>query len=271
MTYFCPPAEINVGDSLVLRGLQNRLGPGPILRYGEVADCDTLIVCGTPWLWDHCHASKKYADLKAAAARAKRVHAYGIGACFSSHDDYRRLALNNPSNDAIRKLWSTFEYIEVRDRLAKAIFDHLGIACTLARCPSVHSIEGLPRDTRGDVLIPYDPSKGLSRSTLKEGFMRRWTEHFRVCRDLLRNPTVLAVTEADQIWAMTALELDAAPLWTMEVETVVQRLAQADRVVTGRIHMGLPALAAGKHVQFFGCDTRVMTAEHAGGRSVWVH
>lgn len=270
MLYYMPPRR-NIGDEIVLHGLQRQLGAGEVLRYGEPAPpTDTLCVCGTPWIWDRCHESEKYANLERVLAElpAARKVAYGIGSCFPQRHIFTGLALSMA--EPLKRIWGQFERVVCRDRLAYHALRWAGVDAELGPCPSMS--HGVPaQHGRGgrNIFVAYNPAREISAGIFDADFYSRWERLNQRLFAELEYPRVLCVEPHECEWSQRVLGMDAECVAEWPVDEILQTLARAGRIVTGRIHMGLPALACGKEVLFLGVDSRVMTAELCGGKVLW--
>lgn len=286
---FLSPFFSNIGDKMILAGAMKQYGPGEVWCFDSrtvppaCPSPDLIVVCGTPFLWDQCASSEKYSALEEIlnAHRDSRKIAVGLGSCFPMHEVYTGLAFRQ-DHARIQKLFGPFEKITCRDRLIYHAFRNLGLRATLEPCPSVWATKGEDLDIRKDrdVYCAYDAMSGLSRSAFLPGFKEKWEDISRVALASLDNPIVIVVSQKEVEWARNVLGVEAECVAqteakddpTMEpIRKIMRILAQANRVISGRVHIAIPAASLAKDVTLLGVDSRVLTVEGMPRiKSVWV-
>lgn len=118
----------NPGDNIVERGAETLL-----------KDVDATALIGTPWFWDGCERSDKYAWLEREldTRSGERLIAIGIGSCVTLGDAYGSVLRRPETIEACKRIWSRFAVIAVRDPVAWSFLTELNIVCGLLPCPSV--------------------------------------------------------------------------------------------------------------------------------------
>lgn len=114
----------NMGDLFVEEGARRILSACNL----NPEDKDTLLVIGTPWLWNLCWDSPKYLHLREAmeGRTFKRKIALGIGSCFGWNG---RIDLSLNARRVV-ELWRGFDLVICRDEIAKSLIpDSLCLPC----------------------------------------------------------------------------------------------------------------------------------------------
>lgn len=258
MNYLVPDWT-NLGDRIVWLGVRQEYGDGNLCLLNDQSDfpkTDRLVVAGTPWIWDQCERSQKYARLRQAIEQHSELHAVGIGACFPF-----QMQNDPPVNaEALHAIWSRFDRITVRDRTSQEIFDQLGIFAELMPCPSTRVRPNVELADEYNLCVAYDPSRGLSRSALHAGHQQRWRDiHRRLGVDHTWRCIVISQDDCD-----FARSLGLRPQHVTDEVELFRIIGRARQVVSGRIHSAIPAINLGKPTLTLGLDSRVETVQHLG-------
>jgi hypothetical protein len=221
---------INIGDRVVHRGVNNVFPAGR-----------RQAIVGTPWFWDKCSQSAKYQWLNGLLDAGDVTEAIGVGSCFPLGFDERMILDDPEESEALRATWSRFDKVVVRDSMAHALLNGLGVSNILLPCPSVFSIVGL--DLR-------DPRPG---STVVIG-AREWDE-------------VLTFPEAQKFDTLhpdtTYLNYGYGCYTDVDVQDFLINLSQYENLVGRRVHAITP-FSTVRSVSIEPVDSRHLTALNAG-------
>ena len=219
---------------------------------------DLIVVAGTPWLWDHFYNTVKAKNLVEcikANPNAKRVF-FGIGSCLPLGKFDSHILRNKKSQDYIRKFFSGALLI-VRDSLAQDLLQSAGLGAILLPCPAYYSVDHY-HNPKDNYLIWYDPCQGISKS----GWPRDSDDYREYAKrfydyNAKYKPKVYCVYESEIPSALAAglpkPEVIKGPSQTAEIAS------SASRMLTGRVHIGLPAAALGANVELLAVDSRYLT------------
>lgn len=267
----------NVGDKLIYLGVKDRYpGGSPCFYYSPIPDVrEEIIVAGTPWLWDLCVPSKKYKYL--AEIKNKKRKALGVGSCYPLSWVDNLDAILQHNNKSLTNFWKPFGLITVRDRLAKQIFDAIGVKSVLEPCPSSTVNFGIePQEGEYDLYFIYDAITGVSRTCIN---LEYWEE---VTRSVVEeNPGIRIVANcqpdleyAHQLGYDAEYVGEHSPYRDMSLnsaENMLRLISKARKVISGRIHAAVPAIMFGKETYILPVDSRYLTCELLGGsyKGIW--
>lgn len=279
ISYFVPRFH-NIGDKLVWVGAMahyGRIYPNAEHRMVSMSDpptepfeTDVFVVVGQPWLWDQCCRTKKYRTLRAVIDLCKchRREAIGIGASYPlAWEDYRFLKYQHDEEcHILRKVWRQFDRIAVRDHLAKEMFDILGVPCVHEPCPSHLAADylGVKPGPRGEnLLVYYDLMAGTGHETMGEQQAQAWSRLVLDAVERYRIKDVICVC-GHEVEAAAAIGLKAESFQeaavdsddTTSIRRLLERLAVAGDVVSGRVHAAIPAKTLGRRVVVLPVDSR---------------
>ena len=164
--------DINIGDDLVRKGIirivNDILGPNnvvflPVNKHKPETigpsfdDCDYIIQCGAPVLWNGCHkcewATSVWYDTIGKLYQRTPVLNIGAGSCYS----FKNIPSTLESRDVeyIRKIHSYCALTTVRDDLANTLLSDLSIKSTLLPCPSLVAAHNFSDVAEGPVVVNY--------------------------------------------------------------------------------------------------------------------
>lgn len=220
------PQRINAGD-LIVADQVDRLVPEA-----------TPVVAGTPWFWDRCEQSEKYAWLADVLRKHENPIAVGVGACLPPGYDVS-LLLNNPETvTACASLWSKFKKVIVRDPVAHEFLLTIGVENTLLPCPSVFC------DPIPEVFLTPNPGSTLVIAT------QPWD-------DSPYAPPKLPDIEGDVTYLNYGYGVRQDPY------IFLRFAAQFETVISARVHAVLP-LIGHRRTSVISTDSRHLAATHAG-------
>ncbi len=297
MLFIIPDPAANPGDTIIRHGVIELLGSclgscSPDYYYFESdrpelvehnaailqKDYDLLVVCGTPWLWDHCISSRKYRELQgllSAFASATKI-ALGIGACLPFGETSKLLCRDQATVAGLQNVWEQFALITTRDRLAATILRKCGIPHHSDFCPSVLAVAHHDRQGASYVhaggkrkggLVFYTPQHGISRTVLPREFVRQYLEmQISLARNHDLEVACLLPHERDYL-ADIFPDRDIAIL--DRAEKIIAFVANRETVITGRVHVAIPAFLAGAATFLLPVDSRYRTAAELGIPILW--
>lgn len=217
---------------------------------------DTIVVAGTPWVWDRCWESAKYKNLQIlfnAFPGARRVF-LGAGSCLplGSQDQIKSNLVNNRAELSIFDGAAVF----TRDKIATEIIP----GASLAPCPAFFALDDSPSvsEALGPVMFWYDPTKGLSRSSFRPGskqleeYLSRFKAEYQA-----NKPAVYCVLPEERDLAVKI----GLPMPTLieDVQHAKILISNAARIFSGRVHLAVPAVPLDKNIELIAVDTRATT------------
>jgi hypothetical protein len=286
----------NLGDMVILEGTKRLLfaafGNDHDISYLDLdmvernlgylkskvwKDVDMFIIAGTPWLWDACDRSRKYSNLQAILDLLPEDSvkvALGLGSCFplaSNASDLYVFDSDNPPRERLRiylgNIYSKFDFVSTRDRLAYHILDRLGIDVMDTICPAAYAGCDFIPDNNSETLEPkrpllvfLNPRDGVSKESCDEVFMDDYID-FQIQFKKQYNPVVATMDPLDRDWCVgQGWEVK----WLLSVDELMQEIKRCSFVLTGRVHAAVPAAVCAKPAYIMPVDTRFLTATRVG-------
>lgn len=234
-------------------------------------EMDLIIVCGTPWLWDSFQNSVKYKNLNNCFLnhpRAKRLF-MGIGTCLSLRR--HKSILKRPEEVAgIRMLFNDSTVI-VREPIAKHMLDNAGIESTFLPCPAYYAYgdESQYPTHKSNVMVYIDPTKSISACDFQnESKLGAFNDIF-IKFNKKYGPIVCIANEADRGMAEAIGLKDI--LLLSEVGHTLDVAKGVNKMLSGRVHCAVPAIAQGADVILVPLDTRSMVVKSMVGVDPYNH
>lgn len=294
--FVVPSPDANPGDEVIFSGISRLIDESIVVAskgyfYLEAQtpdviegnrkllldDFDLLIVCGTPWLWDNCVPSRKYEELGRLLKRyaGSRKIALGIGACVPFHHGKDLVFADEHAATALRDIWQQFDLITTRDDIAADILTACGVPSHHEFCPSVLGFRfcqdrsrSRPKSRRG-ALIFYLPQFGISRESLPDDFIDDYVKmQLTIAAAKNLELACLLDSEAEYLAYRLKIALGSIPLLG-NADAIYRFVADKPLVVTGRVHVAIPALMAGCRACLLPVDSRYRTAAELGVRILW--
>ena len=250
----------------------------PPLGHTVFDDCDVLLQCGTPVIWDGCRHSEWarfiWRDVLARLAHAgKPLLNLGGGAGYPWLRQPETL-IGNPDEEFIRLMLTAAQLTTVRDRLAQKLFGSLGQDVPQICCPALLTAQAYvaPAKPTRKVLVNYMPGAGFS--DFGQGIdAKLWEE--TMCK---------IVTHLEQLgWqplllAHNATELAAAEkLWPQLPRVCPGSLREYFEVardaafgVFNRMHASVAVAGLGIPSVAVGTDARMLMVESVGSQFCFV-
>lgn len=294
--FVVPSPDANPGDEVTFSGISRLIDESIVVasrgffyleaqtpdviednRQLLLDDFDLLVVCGTPWLWDHCVPSRKYEELGRLLTRygGSRKIALGIGACVPFHHGKDLVCADEHAAKALRDIWRQFDLITTRDDIAADILNACGVPCHHEFCPSVLGFSSIqdrsrpPRKSRRNALIFYLPQVGISRGSLPDDFLDDYVKmQLNIAAARKLELACLLATEAEYLAHRLQVTLGSIPVLG-SADAIYRFVADKPLVVTGRVHVAIPALMAGCRACLLPVDSRYRTAAELGVRILW--
>jgi hypothetical protein len=219
------------------------------MPYTKTEEYDLIVYAGSPFLWDGMASSYKVKNTMKVkeAHKGTRFLFMGIGSCL---DLGREADALNSQAAEIKEIFDDTEVI-VRDPLAFKILCNIGVeGHSLMPCPSFYcygDVQPQPFKTTPLIEVRYLPEKGVSASSWQgkdAEFQKYFTgEGRQVCAGR---------TEAKLMgWEHIGSRKECLDL-----------MYYAKKVVSGRVHMAIPAFVAGADVTLIAVDSRHLTLSH---------
>lgn len=288
-----PVKSTNLGDRIILSGVRELLktafGSYDELIYdlgnAEASDSyieslekniDLFVLSGTPWLWDKCHQSRKYAVLqKILSFIHSRKVALGIGSCFPLASNIFSVYLfqkdanghweitRQHTREKLKEIFSQFDYVGTRDRLAFHILRAVGVNAFDSICPAAHV--KFPLDLKisrsvKPLLVFLNPWDGVSRESCDDVFLSDFIQFQKWFKETY-NPEVITMDSLDFDWCR-GQNWDVE--WVKTEKGLAHAIASASFVVSGRVHAAIPASVWGKRAFILPWDSRYLTAQRVG-------
>lgn len=271
------PNKDNAGDGVIFDGIKNLLGlPYDYFvlddhnsqDYIKTKEYDEIVIAGTPWLWNNFQHSHKYINLHNVLKihRDTKTIFMGIGACLNLTPEISS-ALETP--EEIKGMKDLFENAEVivRDHLAKEKLDKVGIKNEYKKCPSYYAKYFDIGENKENILFYHEPLLSISYQWWGEN-NQKLEEYYEICKIFYKkyNPKVYLIYDKEK---------EAAEKLGFNVEKTIRSsqevgeiLKTANKVLSGRVHCAVPALAHGKQVGLLPIDTRCYTFSDFGGKLI---
>lgn len=205
-----------------------------------------IIILGTPWIWDRCGESVKYKNLQSLLnlfPNAKRLF-LGIGSCLplgKEQDIVNSMFTDFDTTLAFNLLFGhKLTTVVVRDRYTEDVLKRFNPK--RLPCPAFYAFEDNDRSTPPErpVMIWYDPTKGISKVDYQKGspLLKRYLKYFKNAYDTYK-PDVYCIDKKEiQLAKRTGLGI---PVVIEDIQHAEMILRGASRVISGRVHMAVPA------------------------------
>jgi hypothetical protein len=219
---------------------------------------DAIIIPGSPYLWHYFHHSHKYRN----TFRLKQKHPstpliwMGVGSCLDLGSE--SLMSNVEHHNATRTLMSG-DLVLLRDSLASTICNQSGVNNTYIPCPSYYSIEPFTPKKHENLIVWYEPTLGISH-----GFWRSnpniLAKYYKYYTDFVEKLTEYDIIckESCEIEFATKLGLKE-PRVLVNYQDTIETVSHYKNVISGRVHIGVPAMISGAKVQLLTIDSRAKT------------
>lgn len=271
------PNKNNATDGVIIRGIEyliSRSYPDHYITYRELNDIvpqskadffhllrfDLIVIAGTPWLWDSFQNSVKWQNLLVclldAHPQSKRLF-MGIGSCLTLYNNDPNILCRPEEQAAMRSIYNSSTVI-VRDSIAFLKLAEAGIKSHFLPCPAYFCYgDEKPSQASQDeknIFIWVDPKQTISAIDWQDS--EKLIEYYNICLDFYKkfNPTVYC-TSASEI--STAIKIGLpAPILLSKTDDTLNLMRGAHRVLSGRVHCAVPAIAQRANVGLMALDTR---------------
>lgn len=278
------PNRNNATDGVIIRGIEyllnrnyhniyityrelNDIVPQGRADFYEALDFDLIVIAGTPWLWDSFQNSIKWQNLLVclldAHPQSKRLF-MGIGSCLTLYNNDPNILCRPEEQAAMRSIYNSSTVI-VRDSIAFLKLAEAGIKSHFLPCPAYFCYgdedlylrpnpEKLHDKDGNNILIWTDPKQTISSSDWPDS--EKLTEYHQTCLDFYHefNPKVYCALPSE-IPAAIKIGLPA-PILLSKTDDTLNLMRTANRVLSGRVHCAVPAIAQGALVNLMAIDTR---------------
>lgn len=289
-----PTRSFNLGDRIILLGVREilRAAFGEYdelvcdLRLAEDSkgyldslnwNVDLFVLSGTPWIWDKCHQSRKYEVLQEIFSllpgHTKKA-ALGIGSCFPLASNVFEVYLfqrdgegkweitRQHTRERLKEIFTEFDYVGTRDRLAFHILKAVGVEVFDSICPAAH----IPRpivgyaDASRPLLVFINPFEGVSMESCDKIFLDDFIEFQKWFKETY-NPVVVTMDPLDRDWCDgQGWEVK----WLKTEDELAKAIFSSTFVVSARVHAAVPAAVWGKKTYIIPWDSRYLTAQRVG-------
>lgn len=265
--YYHPVGDYNIGDDITFAGakelITKAIGNHHVkTAYKEdseeitpdiVEGIDALVLGGTPWLWDRDEESGKHKALNYLISLIPNIPkiALGIGSGYP-------ITTIPIEGSGAADVWRKFSFIHTRDSLASSILQSSGINNTYSFCTSAYAPiynNEISNNDKRPVVVYHTPNSGVAHSVLNKDFIDAYDFYMhRVIRRY--NARVLAVEqhEAD-ILKPHGIEVFVPK----KISDVTEFLQGASFVLSGRVHIAIPAARIGIPTYIIPVDSRWLT------------
>lgn len=266
-----------------LKGFENYTHEAVLIddhKYQTAAfqkDPDVCVLVGTPWIWERCSETWKYRNLleMRKATQGKPWLLLGLGSCFHPW------VVNSVQGDAYGVLSGQDHqaFLELTDGALTILRDPVAAACValhagarklyLLPCPAywaaseAHDRWGLEMgQDGGPMVVWYNPLTGVSKCG--------WNDRNR--QKLFLDQYKTATTESfyfvqEEEIEMLPTEISDRPFKKLtNPKHAMEVLFRADRVLSGRVHLAIPAISLNKETKLLPVDTRAETASYGVGQ-----
>ena len=262
-------------DGVIVQGIKNYLNRhykceydyllildhSPMTNFNEDKQYEAIIYCGTPYIWDQMWKSHKYANtvkLIKKHPEAKMIW-FGIGSCLNLSDIDGPILRDKESGTHLRELFVDLsDKVIVRDNLASKILSTHNIEHDYAPCPSYLCYESKPSGPKkGAVMVWFDPTKGisfdywLSRPQELDVYKQKFIDFNKSYK-----PEIICANKSDLDMAK---KLGFSPRLVTKWQETLDIMSSAEKVLSGRVHLSVPAFVAGADIELVPTDSRALT------------
>lgn len=216
-----------------------------------------IIVCGGPFLWDGMQYSQKFKNVVSLRYRypQAKIMFCGIGACFPLGKEEEVLARLRLARPKLAPLFDGATII-ARDAITANFLQAEWQPCPAYYAPRVfHSNIFDERLGSFPLAVWYDPRTGISASEWQDS--NKFNNYVQIYKDFLtKYPTadILAINQEEMASGEQIFGQNIS--LATRVFTAYQFLEAATIVLSGRVHLAIPAHAMGKPVTLIPVDTR---------------
>ena len=248
---------------------------------------DAIIFPGSPAIWDQYHKTPKIHNL----LRAKQIHNcpviwMGIGACLPL--DHRDILYTEDHLKATKEIFGD-DLVIVRDSLAKSIMDRAGVSSEHLACPSYwsqrvvnfgynlpkiddehtelvpvevklsyldNSIHSVPSPRKENLIVFYEPTIGLSHQSWTDP--KKLEEYYDIFREFAKNGADVVVKDVEEVEFAEKIGLTDVRV-LKDVDDTLDTVCKYKNVLSGRVHVGVPAAISGCNFGVIPIDTRYLT------------
>jgi hypothetical protein len=223
-----------------------------------------IIVSGSPWLWDRAWRSPKWRSMTQICKDnpQAKVLFLGVGSCYP-------LGKEQEISDSIVKLGATkvkefFDgaTIVVRDHLILETLTQCGVKAELLVCPAYFAKENLPYSEAKkphNSLFFYDPKNGISAGCFTDEERNALVKkQFDWAKE--KNAMVYVVNQHEMNIASSA---GFFVKMLHDTDQAFAALHASSEVLSGRVHLAIPALSLGIPTELIPVDSRAQTVEYA--------
>lgn len=232
--------------------------------FNSSTSYDLLVVCGTPWIWDHFWNTAKYRNqLLARKTHPKaKVILMGIGTCMNISAIGSPLLTREKERSKLREMCEGVTVI-VRDSIAKSLLDNAGVSSQHLPCPAFWTfVPEAPFSILPDcnLLVWYDPRFGVSNGdwTDKEKlktYCRRFVNFHKKYPDC-----AVRCAKPEDVQGALELGLPKPEVFSGH-EQAIAAIFQSNNVISGRVHNAVPAVRLAGNVELVAVDSRSQTFE----------
>jgi len=187
----------------------------------------------------------------------------GIGSCFCIKDYH---LFDQIHKEKTKEIYAN-SLIFVRDSLAKIQIESSGLDCTHIPCPSYFSTleDNFPK-TKDSLLVYYEPKIGVSQVDWHDP--KKLQEFYDKNTEFQRKYNAdVVVKEASEVEWAEKIGLPTPRVLT-DSEDTLKTVSKYRRVLTGRVHIGVPALITGCSVELIPVDSRYLTISDFSGQNL---
>lgn len=246
----------------------------------RVLKADLVIQSGAPVYWchegiTHCADNEWYEPLvkRRLSRRDTPFLNLGAGTCQRYHSDGSEFIACDKDTRYARELYARSLVTTLRDRLAKTIFDRLGLKAPVIPCPSIFARDSLGVDAREPEYVVLNYMRAGGHSTFGQDIDPvRWEREFKAFYFALRNMErcVLACHNVAELQEARLLDPQAELFYSEDHGDYLRLYAGAKWGVVNRVHAAFGIASFGRPAFCVGTDSRARMVEELGLRSTFV-
>jgi hypothetical protein len=212
------------------------------------------------------HLSWKYKNvqkIKTLFPKAKMVF-FGIGSCVYLSDINTNILRGQKDINYLRDLFLDTIVI-VRDYLASDYLTNANIPHKYLPCPSYFCLNEFPEPENNlvNTLIFYEPKDGISKCYFTD----------QIHKDFIKLQKDFYDEYKAQAYCVSPFELNCAKSYGIDNikliknrDETIEVIKKADIILSGRVHVSVPAFVAGKAIGLIPVDSRYLTLDDFGGQ-----
>jgi len=246
----------------------------------RVLKADLVIQSGAPVYWchdgiTHCADNEWYGPLVKRRLSGRDIPFLNLGAgtCQRYHSDGSEFIACEKDTRYARDLYARSLVTTLRDKLAKTIFERLGLEAPVIPCPSIFARDSLGIEPRKPEYVVLNYMHAGGHYTFGQDIdPQRWEREFRRFYAGLKQSErcILACHNPAELEEARRLDPGAELFYSEDYGEYLRLYAGAKWGVVNRVHAAFGIASFGRPAFCIGTDSRARMVEELGLRSTFV-